>query len=67
MSDSMVDNRNFRTLNVVDDGLREVLAIEVNTSLSSKRFIRTLYRILNKEESEQPLEQIMAQSLPLES
>ena len=42
MSDSMVGNRKFRTLNVMDDCSREVLAIEIDTSLSSKRVIRTL-------------------------
>lgn len=42
MSDSMVGNRKFRTLNVMDDCFREVLAIEIDTSLSSKRVIRTL-------------------------
>lgn len=46
MSDSMVGNRKFRTFNVMDDGSREVLAIEVDTSLSSKRVIRTLQQII---------------------
>lgn len=46
MSDSMVGNRKFRTFNVIDDCTREVLAIEVDTSLSSKRIIRTLERII---------------------
>jgi putative transposase len=46
MSDSMVDNRKFRTFNVMDDCSREALAIEVDTSLSSKRIIRTLERII---------------------
>lgn len=45
MSDSMIGNRKFRTFNVIDDCSREVLAIEVDTSLSSKRIIRTLNRI----------------------
>lgn len=48
MSDSMVDNRKFRTFNVMDDGSREVLAIEVDTSLSSKRIIRTLERVIDQ-------------------
>jgi len=47
MSDSMVGNRKFRTLNVIDDGSREALAIEVDTSISSKRVIRTLERIID--------------------
>jgi putative transposase len=46
MSDSMVGNRKFRTFNVMDDCSREVLAIEVDTSLSSKRIIRTLERVI---------------------
>ena len=46
MSDSMIGNRKFRTFNVMDDGSREVLAIEVDTSLSSKRIIRTLERVI---------------------
>ena len=48
MSDSMVGNRKFRTLNVMDDCSREVLAIEVDTSLSSRRVIRTLDRIIEQ-------------------
>jgi len=35
MSDSMVDGRKIRTLNIIDDCNREALAIEVDTSLSS--------------------------------
>lgn len=48
MSDSMADNRKFRTFNVMDDCTREVLAIEVDTSLSSKRVIRTLERVIEQ-------------------
>lgn len=48
MSDSMTGNRKFRTFNVMDDGSREVLAIEVDTSLSSKRIIRTLERVIEQ-------------------
>ena len=48
MSDSMVGNRKFRTLNIMDDGSREVLAIEVDTSLSAKRVTRTLDRIIEQ-------------------
>lgn len=46
MSDSMVSGRKFRTLNVMDDCSREALAIEVDTSLSAKRVIRVLERII---------------------
>lgn len=48
MSDSMVGNRKFRTLNVMDDCSREALAIEIDTSLSSKRVIRVLERIIEQ-------------------
>lgn len=48
MSDSMVGGRKFRTLNVMDDCSREALAIEVDTSLSAKRVIRTLDRIIDQ-------------------
>ncbi|MBI0320547.1 IS3 family transposase, partial [Streptomyces javensis] len=34
MNDSLVSGRKFRTLNVIDDCSREVLAIEIDTSLS---------------------------------
>lgn len=48
MSDSMVGGRKFRTLNVMDDCSREALAIEVDTSLSAKRVIRTLDRVIEQ-------------------
>lgn len=47
MSDSMVGGRKFRTFNVMDDYSREALAIEVDTSLSSKRIIRTLNQAID--------------------
>ena len=47
MSDSMMGGRKFRTFNVMDDCSREALAIEVDTSLSSKRVIRTLNRTID--------------------
>lgn len=46
MSDSMVGGRRFRTFNLIDDCTREVLAIEIDTSLSSKCIIRTLERVI---------------------
>jgi putative transposase len=46
MSDSMVGNRKFRTFNVIDDCTREALVIDVDTSLSSKRIIRTLEKVI---------------------
>lgn len=48
MSDAMVGNRKFRTFNLLDDCSREALAIEVDTSLSSKRIIRTLDRVIER-------------------
>jgi len=48
MSDAIVGNRKFRTFNLIDDCSREVLAIEIDTSLSSKRIIRTLDRVIEQ-------------------
>ena len=45
MHDSLYCGRTFRTLNVIDEGTRECLSIEVNTSLPAERVIRTLERI----------------------
>ncbi len=42
MSDSLADGRRFRTLNIIDDFNREVLAIEIDTGISSERVTRTL-------------------------
>jgi putative transposase len=42
MSDSLVNGQRFRTLNILDDYNREVLNIEVATSLPSERVIRVL-------------------------
>jgi putative transposase len=49
MSDSMVNCRKFRTLNIIDDATRAVLGIEIDTSLSARRVIRTLERIIEQE------------------
>lgn len=46
MSESKVGNREFRTLYIMDDCTREVLAIEIDTSMSSKSFIKTLDKII---------------------
>lgn len=46
MSDSLTDGRKFRLLNVMEDFNRESLAIEVDTSLPSKRVVRTLESII---------------------
>ena len=42
MSDSLCDGRTFRLINIVDDYNREVLHIEVDTSLPTVRLIRSL-------------------------
>ncbi len=46
MSDSLMDGRKLRTLNIIDDCNREALAIEIDTSLSAKRVIRVLKRTI---------------------
>jgi len=45
MSDSLWDGRKYRLLNIIDDFNREVLAVEVDTSLPASRVIRTLEQI----------------------
>ena len=42
MSDSLMGVRKFQTFNVMDDCTHETLAIEIDTSLSSKRIKRAL-------------------------
>jgi putative transposase len=42
MSDSLWDGRKFRLLNIVDDYNREMLAMEVDTSLPASRVIKAL-------------------------
>ena len=42
MIDALYDGRGFRTLNVIDEGNREGLAIEIGTSIPSARVIRVL-------------------------
>jgi len=45
MHDSLWDGRTYRLLNILDDYNREVLAIEVDTSLPAQRVIRALEQI----------------------
>ena len=45
MSDALYHGTRFRTLNIIDDFNREVLAIEVDTSLRAERVIRVLDRL----------------------
>lgn len=48
MSDSLVDGRKIRVLNIVDDLTRECLAMEVDSSLSGERVARVLSRLLSQ-------------------
>ena len=45
MHDTLYSGRRFRALNVMDEGVREALAIEVDTSLPAERVVRTLDQI----------------------
>ena len=45
MHDSLCCGRSFRTLNILDEGIREAVAIEVDTSLPSGRVIRVLEQL----------------------
>jgi putative transposase len=42
MSDTLYGGRRFRTFNILDEGVREVVAIEVDTALPAERVIRVL-------------------------
>ncbi len=46
MQDRLINGRKFRTFNVIDDFNREVLAIEIDISLPSRRIIRILEQII---------------------
>lgn len=45
MHDTLESGRCFRTLNVLDEGVRECLAIEVDTSLPAQRVVRVLNQL----------------------
>lgn len=45
MHDSLANGRRFRTFNVVDDFNREVLHIEIDTSLTSARLVRVFEKL----------------------
>lgn len=45
MSDTLYSGRRFRTLNILDEGVRESLAIEVDTSLPAERVVRVLEQV----------------------
>jgi putative transposase len=46
MTDTLYDGRRFRTVNVIDEGNREALAIEVSPSLPSVRVIALLEELI---------------------
>ena len=46
MSDVLSYGHRFRTLNILDDFNRQALAIEVDTSLTAERVIRTLKHVI---------------------
>ena len=48
VSDVLADGRRFRVLVVVDDFTRECLALVVDTSLSGRRVVRELDRIVER-------------------
>lgn len=45
MHDTLYSGRRFRTLNILDEGVREALHIEVDTSLPGERVVRALERL----------------------
>ena len=45
MHDRLWSGKQFRTLNIIDEGVREILAIEVDTSLPAERVIRVLEQL----------------------
>jgi putative transposase len=46
MSDTLYQGRRFRTLNILDEGVREVLDIVIDTSIPGARVVRTLDRLI---------------------
>ena len=47
MSDTLYGGRRLRTFNILDEGVREGLAIEIDTSLPAERVIRVLEQVVN--------------------
>ena len=45
MSDALYGGKRFRTLNIIDDGVREALNIIVDTSIPGGRVVRTLEQL----------------------
>lgn len=46
MSDTLYGGRRFRTLSILDEGVREGLAIEVDTSLPAECVVRVLEQVV---------------------
>jgi len=46
MHDTLTSGQKFRTLNIIDDFNREVLSITIDTSISGKRVVRELQKLL---------------------
>ena len=47
MSDTLYGGRRFRTLNILDEGVREGLAIEIDTSLPAECVMRVLEQVVS--------------------
>jgi len=47
MQDRLTNGRKIRTFNLIDDFNREVLAIEIDTSLSGERVIKVLQEVID--------------------
>ena len=45
MHDTLYYGKPFRTLNIIDESNREILAVEIDTSLPAGRVIRTLEQL----------------------
>ena len=58
----MIGNKKVRTLIKIDNCFKEVLAIELDTSQSTKRAIHTLVRIIEQKAKQVSLELIMVLS-----
>jgi putative transposase len=47
MTDTLYGGWRFRTLNVLEEGVREGLAVEIDTSLPAERVIRVLGQVVS--------------------
>jgi len=70
MHDALYDGRRFRVLNVLDEGNREALAVEIGTSLASVRVVALLEQLVAQHGAPQALRcdngpELIAQSLTL--